>query len=156
MRGWNPIGYNMPRFSRKHFHPISLTIFMSLSHTTNNVYCVYLMMAGWKDWQDIGFTFQVNIYKYFHTKFPKENFERTGAPLPGVELETVGVTINKSSRETVVTRADHSVGRLGLHPKEEVESWKTIFFMNWNSCCLKAVFETNTRLLTCVLQSEGK
>jgi len=88
------------------------------------------MMIGWKDGQDIDFTCQANIYKYFHTKFSKENFQPTGAPLPGVELETGGLTINKSPRETAVTKAGHSVGRLGLHPNEEAESGKTIFFMN--------------------------
>ena len=100
---------------------------MSLSHTANNVYGAYLMMAGWKGGQDIDFTCQANIYKHFHIKFPKENFEPIGAPFPGVELETGGFTIKKSSRETAVTKAGHSVGRLGLHPKEEARSRKTIF-----------------------------
>jgi hypothetical protein len=60
---------------------------MSLSHTGNNVYGAYLMMVGWKDGQDIDFTCQANIYEHFHIKFPKENFEPTGAPFPGVEVE---------------------------------------------------------------------
>jgi hypothetical protein len=102
---------------------------MSVLHTANNVYDAYLMVAGWKDGQDSDFPCQPNIYKHFHIKFPKENFEPTGAPFPGVELETGGLIIKTSSRETAVTKAGHSVGRLGLHPKEEAGSRKTIFFM---------------------------
>ena len=93
------------------------------------MYGAYLMMAGWKDGEDSDFPYQANIYKHFNMKFPKENFEPTGAPFPGVELETGGLIIKKSSREAAVAKAGHSVGRLGLHPKEKAGSRKTIFFM---------------------------
>jgi hypothetical protein len=93
------------------------------------MYGAYLMMAGWKDGQDIHFTCHAYIYKYFHITFPKENFEPTCAPFPRVELETSELTIKESSRETAVTKADDSLGRLDLHPKEEAGSLETNFFM---------------------------